>query len=617
MNPLNQNKGQYNCVKSFVDSIENGGKALISFEDIFEVSKYSFEISKLLSRTLGSVNMFFRLTKIVLLMCNYIKQAARYWRTLRHLKAGQILNRLSRRFFTTRSHLVTIPSQSKFQPNIDWPLKKQSILTNSKFLFLNEEMELNFPGDWENNSIPLLWTYNLHYFDGLLAVDTVDSLKRNHLNRWIIDNSSISGVAWDPYPTSLRIVNWIKWSWVNNEHQESFGRSLAIQLSHLYGSLEYHLLGNHLLENAKALIFGACYFEGSDAVRWLNKGLEILDQELSEQILKDGGHFELSPMYHSIMLELVLDLLALASLGDAPISLRSRKPMLSATATKMNDWLRVMTHPDGEISFFNDASTNIALPPNVLEDYLNTLEEKVGKSNTLPITHLSSSGYVRMECKSSVLFADVAEIGPSYLPGHGHADALSIEFSLFGHRLFVNLGTSEYGDGARRHFERSTAAHSTMELNRENSSEIWSGFRVGRRAKVSGVNIKSTESQCELIAQHNGYRYLSGRPVHSRRVICSKGDLEIIDEINQNNYIGSVRFHIHPSIKLVIAKTGISGSFLFPDGSEAVWESDADQLSVENNEYAWEFGKKIPMKTLVLHQTKRNKSIFMVKWICH
>lgn len=551
-------------------------------------------------------------------MCNYIKQATRYWRTLRHLKATQILNRLSRRFFPSRPQLLKIPSESQFQPDIDWPVKKQSILANSTLFFLNQKMALNFPSDWANKNIPLLWTYNLHYFDGLLADNTDSHLKINHVNRWIVDNSSISGVAWDPYPTSLRIVNWIKWSWVNKERTESFGRSLAIQLSHLYGSLEYHLLGNHLLENAKALIFGACYFEGSQATRWLDKGLEILDQELSEQILDDGGHFELSPMYHSIMLELVLDLLALAGMDDAPISLRSRKPMLSVTAKKMHVWLGIMTHPDGEISFFNDASTNIALSPKVLEDYLSTLVGKVGtveKSNVLSITHLSSSGYVRLESKSAVLVADVAKIGPSYLPGHGHADALSIEFSLFGHRLFVNLGTSEYGDGARRHFERSTAAHSTLELNRENSSEIWSGFRVGRRAKVSGVHIKSAESHCELIAQHDGYRYLSGRPLHTRRVIFSDGELEITDEIDQNNYVGRVRFHIHPSIELVIARNGISGSLLFSDGSKANWESDADHLALENNEYAWEFGKKEPMKTLVLHQMKRNKSIFRVKWI--
>ena len=39
---------------------------------------------------------------------------------------------------------------------------------------------------------------------------------------------------------------------------------------------------------------------------------------------------------------------------------------------------------------------------------------------------------------------DVALIGPNYQPGHAHADVLSFELSLFGQRLLVNIGTSEY-----------------------------------------------------------------------------------------------------------------------------------------------------------------------------
>ena len=549
-------------------------------------------------------------------MSNYIKQAGRYWRTLKHLQTGQILNRLSRRFLPAKSPLVTIPLVSQFKPNIDWPAKKESILAHSRFLFLNEEKELNFPNDWNNKNIPLLWVYNLHYHDGLLSVDTEVDLKKSYIKQWIAGNLSMSGVGWAPYPISLRVVNWIKWSWVSKEHIENFDRSLAIQISHLYYSLEYHLMGNHLLENAKALIFGGCYFEGGEATRWLNKGLTILDKQLGEQILEDGGHFELSPMYHSIMLELVLDLLALSKKIDSPRSLRSRTSMLCAVAHKMSTWLAIMVHPDNEISFFNDASTGIALPPTTLKGYLNTLEAKKIEPDTFGVKYLSTSGYIRMENKFGILFADVAEIGASYLPGHGHADALSIEFSLFGYRLFVNLGTSEYGQGARRDFERSTAAHSTLELNGENSSEIWSGFRVGRRARVSNVDIKSDESQYELVAQHNGYRYLSGRPVHSRRILFSESELEIIDEINKNSHLGCVRFHIHPRIKLFISECGSRGFLTFPDGSEVVWESDADLVFEEDNEYAWEFGKKISMKTLVLQQNKSNRSTFKVKWLC-
>ena len=71
------------------------------------------------------------------------------------------------------------------------------------------------------------------------------------------------------------------------------------------------LLGNHLFENAKALIFAGCFFEGAPADAWFECGAQVLGKELGEQILPDGGYFELSPMYHSIILEDILDLLSL------------------------------------------------------------------------------------------------------------------------------------------------------------------------------------------------------------------------------------------------------------------------------------------------------------------
>ena len=100
------------------------------------------------------------------------------------------------------------------------------------------------------------------------------------------------------------------------------------------------------------------------------------------------------------------------------------------------------------------------------------------------VNDLISSGYVRMEMKSAVLLIDFADIGPKYLPGHAHADSLSFELSLFKQRIFVNSGVSTYASGRARHFERSTAAHNTVTVDKLDSSEVWSSFRVGRKAKV-------------------------------------------------------------------------------------------------------------------------------------
>ena len=119
--------------------------------------------------------------------------------------------------------------------------------------------------------------------------------------------------------------------------------------------------------------------------------------------------------------------------------------------------------------------------------------------------HLEDSGYIRFERQNMIAFLDVAQVGPDYLPAHAHADTLSFEMSLFGQRVFVNSGTSCYGQGEERRQERSTSAHNTVEINGENSSEVWGGFRVGRRAYPTKPEIRENGDRTVISASHDGY----------------------------------------------------------------------------------------------------------------
>ena len=122
---------------------------------------------------------------------------------------------------------------------------------------------------------------NLHYFDDFNAEGAVERLEwhRALIERWVAENPPGLGTGWEPYPTSLRIVNWIKWALFGNELKPEWRHSLAVQVRWLGKRLEYHLFGNQLFANAKALVFAGLYFGGPEAERWLAKGAAILGRQ--------------------------------------------------------------------------------------------------------------------------------------------------------------------------------------------------------------------------------------------------------------------------------------------------------------------------------------------------
>ncbi|MBX6425702.1 MAG: alginate lyase family protein [Variibacter sp.] len=478
-----------------------------------------------------------------------LARLARLWRTVRHLRARQIVNRVSRRF--TFRIPPAAPAPPLRPPQGSWrncPGRPPSMVSPSRFRFLGQEAEVVGAEDWNAPGLPKLWLYNLHYFDDLRADGAPDraAWHRALIARWIAENPAGHGNGWEPYPLSLRIVNWIGWALAGHPLEAEALESLARQVRTLLGALEFHLMGNHLFANAKALVIAGCFFSGREADRWRDVGLKLLEAELDEQILADGGHFELSPMYHATILEDVLDLIQTARLFPGQLDGHVRR--WQEIAFRMLDWLAAMTHPDGEIAFFNDAATGIARRLADLRRYAALLDVPA-PADRAGMRHLAASGYVRLESGPWCAIFDVAEIGPSYIPGHGHADVLSFELSLGAERLVTNSGTSSYAVGPVRRAERATAAHATVEIDGQNSSEVWESFRVGRRAHPFDVVVE--EGAAVAAASHDGYRWLPGRPVHRREIAMSAAQVRVRDCVTgggRHHVVG--RLPLHPSVRV-------------------------------------------------------------------
>lgn len=502
------------------------------------------------------------------------------------------------------------------------PVKKpSSLLSSSRFRFLNEEHDALTQFDWNHPGWSRLWLYNLHYFDDLNANECQDRRRWHEalIERWINENKAGHGVGWDSYPISLRVVNWIKWGLAGNLLSPSALHSLAVQVRFLRKRLEYHLPGNHLLANAKALIFAGCFFSGREADEWLDRGFRILKAELPIQVLPDGGHFELSPMYHSIVLEDLLDLINVSASYAVSINIDG----LREAIPRMLSWLSIMTHPDGQIALFNDSAFGIASSPSVLYDYARRLGFERADRESVPgtdrlqfgttmITVLKPSGYIRVDDGPMTAILDAACVGPDYLPGHGHADTLTFEVSLYNQRLIVNGGTSVYSEDMERHTQRGTAAHNTVVVDGMDSSEIWGGFRVARRARTFGLSVKQLlSSETSVECAHDGYKRLSGKAIHWREWRIANHSMTINDRVD-GGYSQAVSF-IHFAPTVLVEATGKAVCMHLENGQNVFCRIDQGDVRMTETLYHPEFGVSLPNQCLQLN-LRGNRSSVIISW---
>ena len=533
-----------------------------------------------------------------------LTKAGLYWHTLKYLKPVQFTARVRRKLIRPRPNTAPAPEpRVATGPWVPPTAPAQSLFDGPVFDFLGEQGALEEIG-WDGEQRSKLWRYNQHYFADLIAEGAGGraEAQRVLIEDWIRANPPGQGTGWEAYPTSLRIVNWIKWSLVGNTLPDGAVHSLAAQARWLSDSLEWHLLGNHLFANAKALVFAGLFFDGAEAGGWLRTGLAILADEVPEQILPDGGQFELSPMYHALALEDMLDLVNIAACygQGLPPAGQAQAEDWATRLPAMQSWLTAMSHPDGEVAFFNDAAIGIAPSPAALAAYAARLGHLASEAPG-PLTWLKDSGYARLAAGPAVLLADIGRVGPDYIPGHAHADTLSIEISLFGQRVFVNSGTSVYGKGPERQRQRGTLAHNTVCLDGQNSSEVWDGFRVARRARPRDVSVTQADDTLQISAAHDGYARLPGRPLHRREIALSGGRLQINDDVTPatGRIGGVVRYHLHPDVRARITGPD-TGELILPGEMVLPWQARGGATRLEPATWHPRFGQSQPNTCLVV-----------------
>lgn len=435
------------------------------------------------------------------------------------------------------------------------PIARWNCWDGEQFCFLNIKAPFTI---WNETSHGMLWAYNQNYMDWL----NQEGITKEDCCFWMdkfIEELPQNRIGLDPYPIALRSINWVKvltrWPDCATKARTD---ALYSQLRLLEKKLEYHLLGNHLLEDAYALFIGAVYVQDE---RLQKKAATLLLGQLEEQVLADGGHYEQSVMYHCILLDRLLDCINISTTNYTNYT-----NSLSAFAVRMLGHLESVVWEDGSIPMVNDAAYGIAPTPKQIFDYA----RRLGLAwETIP---LKECGYRKMKNEHMEAIVDVGNITASYQPGHTHADTLNYELRIDGKPFVVDTGISTYDKTPRRQYERGTKAHNCVVVQDKDSSEVWGGFRVGRRARVYSL-------QCtvySLEAAHDGF----GKECR-RRFEMTEDAFVVEDE-----YKGEAVSYIHLAEEADESRITVEG---------------AVKIEMKEDQYSTEYNRLRPCKVMAIH----------------
>jgi hypothetical protein len=587
---------------------------------------------------------------LLLHTCRYLKFSQIYYKTLNTIRFRlyKIFPRLAQ--FQARPKNIDIKvctacfltgiNRAVYQPNdcldSDDITDNADKIAKGEFGFLS--ITRFFPDEigWRDPSLNHLWRYQLQYFNYAKELGMAGWLKEDSVyfrafcrlvDSWIVGNPYGSLDGWHPFTISIRVVNWI-YAYVlfadyieeDTGFQKRFLKSLHEQCNFLSRHLEFEARGNHLLSNLKALIFAGLFFNRKD---WLDRGLKYLPEELDEQILSDGGHFERSPMYHLIVMQDLIECYWVMKDLEDPIVGK-----LTICIERMKKYL-VGIHLFGHMPLVNDSSCDLMPDTAAVWDLAQCIAGKqdgveprlfswmmVGRVTKAPrrieylnrSSEMAESGYYVIRSDDSAMLIDCGRVCPDYLPAHGHADMLSYELWLSGEPLITDSGVYEYTAGKWRDYFRSTRAHNTIVVDGQEQSEIWGSFRIARRAFPQDIVWGSGTGIDYFSGAHSGYHRLADPVTHRRRIVHVADMGWIIIDTLEGDAIHLVENYVnfHPDVKVAADK---------PDRLELAWGDQEGTLwhgegflrevirGAEDPPLGWysdRFGTKVERTTLCL-----------------
>ena len=177
--------------------------------------------------------------------------------------------------------------------------------------------------------------------------------------------------------------------------------------------IEKDILGNHYFEDLKTLVLCSLFFQDN---MMLQASLKAFKAECKEEILSDGMHFKLSPMYHKIIFEGLLRVIV-ALRGN-----RIKETELENLIQPMLDVAWSFEEGLERIPLFNDCGNNVAKS---IASFVKICKKEFEITPHFK-SNLEDSGFYIYKWDNWKMIVDAGQVGPNYIPGHAHSDAIRL-----------------------------------------------------------------------------------------------------------------------------------------------------------------------------------------------
>lgn len=473
---------------------------------------------------------------------------------------------------------------------------------DGRYGFLDHTIDLGDPIDWDDERIdelPIVWHLKLEGFEVFKwlvlgwespTAAAAESIRHRLVEQalaWDAESPVGEGPylrrSWIPHSVSLRVLHWSRYvAWCADEDvavPDRLIRMIYKNALFLENHVEHEIDGNHLIENAAALLVAGTLFREHDT-GWIDASVRIFKKAARTQFLADGGHYERSPMYHVTTLQRYVTAADLLSSSERPTTV-----IQTATAHAMG-FLESLVEPSGEIPLLNDSVYEEALDAETCLSYArNCAVSPLSRS----LAHPEGSGYRLLRSGSGTLLMDVGDVGPPHLPAHSHNDQLSVLLWIDGEPVLTDTGVYDYESQPQRSYARSVAAHNTAQYGRIEPIPVGGNYLMGKRTAVEVVD----ETNGYVAAMYPRRRYLGQSYTHRRAVSVERDGWRIVDRVSgDTDETYTVRHHFHPDIDVHAVEADTYAVSRDGEAVATVTVSESESVSLTQSPYFEAFGRK-------------------------